>query len=419
MLGAMEREAEQIPRPLQSETRLLFRAALAIFTVTVGIGLFNGLHIIQLPQQVLLTHVHAGTLGWITLSVAAVCFWMFGNSRTAGVEHRLPGLLALAMGAAVPVYIVAFLSGNPVARAIFGTPVLLLIFALLAWTVAAARSLPMTVPRLGVIAALVSLSVGSTIGVLVQIELAVSSTFLPEGAIGAHVSAQVVGYLVLVGMSVAEWQLIPERRTLSWPGVIQVVLLFLGGILVAVGALLNVQPLLGAFIPLELIALVIYVVRIGPRIVRVRWSERGGGRHFALAAPFLVANLGLLLWLIVGVTVTKTYARFEAIPVWLIFAFDHTMFIGVMSNSLFGLIQEFTRQRRAIWAFADDVVFYGMNLGMLGFVGTLVTDSRALEKLFTPIMGGSILVGIVAYSMRLLAIRPPRSTRAEISRATL
>jgi len=214
-------------------------------------------------------------------------------------------------------------------------------------------------------------------------------------------------------MSVAEWQLIRARETLTKPGVIQVVLLFLGGLAVAVGALLNIQPLLGAFMPLELVALVMYGIRIGPRLARVQWSERGGARHFALAAPFLVANLGLLLWLIVGVTVTGAYSSFEAIPLWLIFAFDHTMFIGVMSNTLFGLIQEFTHARKATWAFADDVVFYGMNIGMLGFVGTLVADARALEKVFTPIMGGSILIGIVAYSLRLARAPLLPTARAE------
>ena len=46
-----------------------------------------------------------------------------------------------------------------------------------------------------------------------------------------------------------------------------------------------------------------------------------------------------------------------------------------------------------------------MNGGMIGFVLTLATDQRQLEKLFTPIMGGSILVGILAYSVRLQRLR--------------
>jgi hypothetical protein len=83
------------------------------------------------------------------------------------------------------------------------------------------------------------------------------------------------------------------------------------------------------------------------------------------------------------------------------------MFIGVMSNSLFGLIQQASRGAERFWPWAEQVVFWGMNGGMIGFVLTLATDQRQLEKLFTPIMGGSILVGIVTYSVRLRGLNLP------------
>ena len=37
-------------RPFESETRTLFRVALAMFTVTVLIGIFNGFHFVQLSR---------------------------------------------------------------------------------------------------------------------------------------------------------------------------------------------------------------------------------------------------------------------------------------------------------------------------------------------------------------------------------
>jgi len=61
------------------ETRLLFRVALAIFTVTVAIGIFNGFHFIQLSRAVILTHVHAGTLGWITLVATGAALWLYSE----------------------------------------------------------------------------------------------------------------------------------------------------------------------------------------------------------------------------------------------------------------------------------------------------------------------------------------------------
>src|SRR5947207_6648659 len=107
------------------ETRLLFRVALAIFTVTVAIGIFNGFHFVQLSRAVLLTHVHAGTLGWITLVATGAALWLYseGGDRLYSHARRV----AIGMAVAVPLYIAAFLSGNFLARAIFGVPVLLLI----------------------------------------------------------------------------------------------------------------------------------------------------------------------------------------------------------------------------------------------------------------------------------------------------
>jgi len=406
----MEEATNPIQSRYSSEIRWLFQAALLVFTVTVSIGILNGFHFITLPRQVLLTHVHAGTLGWITLGVIALCFWLFGEDTPVAGNPRVVQSLSLLAAIGIPIYVLAFLSGNLLARAIFGFPVLIAIVGVLIWLVGRAPRVTMTVPRLAVLAAITTLVVGSTIGVLIQLELASKSQFLPDGAIGGHVTAQVVGYLVLIGMAISEWRL-KNTPGLTWPGVIQVGLLFLGGILITIGALLNVQALLGAFIPAELAAVIIYCVRLGPQLRRVDWLAPTSDRHFGLVVPYLVLNLGLLIWLITGV-VTKAYARIELIPLWLIFAFDHTMFIGVMSNSLFGLIQQASRGAERFWPWAEQVVFWGMNGGMIGFVLTLATDQRGLEKLFTPIMGGSILVGIVTYSVRLQRLRTAAPTLA-------
>ena len=59
----------------------LLQIAMLIFVVTVLIGIANGTKVFgTLDRNVLLTHVHAGTLGWITLGVAAACLWIFGGT---------------------------------------------------------------------------------------------------------------------------------------------------------------------------------------------------------------------------------------------------------------------------------------------------------------------------------------------------
>src|SRR5256714_4607567 len=375
--------------------RLLFRVALAIFTVTVLIGIFNGFHFIQLSRAVLLTHVHAGTLGWITLVATGAAFWLYGDAGSRLKGHARG--VAIGMSIAVPVYVAAFLSGNLLARAIFGVPVLLLILGIAAFLVRGLDS-RLSVPRLGMLLAFVTLIVGSTLGVLVQIELAAKNTFLPAGAIGGHASAQVGGYLVLFALSAIEWRLRGDDA-FGWAGRTQVLLLFLGGLLLAVGVLFNIQPLLGTFIPLDLIALAIFLVRIGPRLVGVQWMEPGSSRQYAIAVPWAVVNLLLTIWFIVLFIGAK--GDFSKLNGGILTGADHAIFLGVMTNMAFGLMHDFALERPQVWAWAEQVVFWLLNLALAGFVVSLITQAQWAEKFFTPFQGLAVLVGIVAFSLRL------------------
>src|SRR3972149_5738326 len=71
-------------------TTALFLAAIGTYVVTVAIGILNGLDLVEFDHNTLMTHVHAGTLGWITLSVFAVCGWMFGAAAGPG-QGRISG----------------------------------------------------------------------------------------------------------------------------------------------------------------------------------------------------------------------------------------------------------------------------------------------------------------------------------------
>ena len=382
-------------RTFAAETRLLFRVALAIFTVTVLIGIFNGFHFIQLSRAVLLTHVHAGTLGWITLVATGAAFWLFSDAGSRLKGHARG--VAIGMSVAVPVYVAAFLSGNLPARAIFGLPVLLLIVGIVVFLIRGS-SAGLSVPRLGVLLAFVTLVVGSTLGVLVQVELAAKHTFLPEGAIGGHASAQVGGYLVLFALSAIEWRL-RGADGFGWPGRIQVLLLFVGGLLLAVGVLFNIQPLLGSFIPLDLIALAIFLVRIGPRIASARWLEPGSSRHYAIAVPWAVVNLLLTVWFVVLFIGAK--GDFSKVNFGILVGADHSIFLGVMTNMAFGLMLDFARDRPKALPWAEQVIFWMLNIALAGFVLSLISQAQWAEKFFTPFQGLALLIGIVAFSLRL------------------
>lgn len=157
------------------ETRFLLRVAPLIFVVTVGIGIFNGFHFVQLSRAILLTHVHAGTLGWVTIGAFATAFWLVSSAGSG--DNAAARWIAIAMTVAVPLYVLAFAINNFVARAVFGTPVLVIIVAMVIYILGAIRRAGWSVPALGFILAFTVLVIGSTIGVLYQIQLAAKARF--------------------------------------------------------------------------------------------------------------------------------------------------------------------------------------------------------------------------------------------------
>lgn len=404
--------------PWRAEIRLLFFVAACVFTATVLIGMVNGQRVIQLSHDVLLTHVHAGTLGWITLGVFAVSLWLFGagaaNARTRGSIRWLSILAA----AAVPLYVLAFLSGNYVARAVFGVPVLVAILAFFGWVIARARGwsrasgasgAPLGIARLALVGALLTLALGGLLGVLLQVQFAAGASLLPEGAFTAHPSALVTGYLALMGMAVSEWRLRPAGGRDRGLALTQIACFFASGLLIAVAFLLNVVPLLAVNSLLLLVGTLIYLWRFAGRIAGAGWLRRSSARFFAASGVFIVVNMALTIFLTAAL-VTGIYSD-ETVPLGMLLALDHTMFIGVMTNALFGLVRD-AGERPAAWPWVHDAVFWGMNVGLAGFVIALISGADLLIKLSTPVMGVGILLGIAVYAPLLIRQRSAVPVRA-------
>jgi len=395
--------------PWRTDIRILLVAAMIVFLITVLIGLLNGQHIVQLSQDVLLTHVHAGTIGWITLSVFAISLWVFGEGAPQETNQYIRWSTIVA-AISVPLYVLAFLSGNSIARAVFGVPVLLVMIAFFGWVVARMRKIRLGVAQLAILASLLTLVLGGLLGVLLQFQFASASVFLPAGAFGAHPATMTSGYLVLIGMALSEISLIPDTGKVSRLGVTQVILLFLAGLAIGIGLLLNLMPLLGLNTLFAVIGVLIYIIRFAPKIVRVNWLGHNSSRFFAISALFVVAYNVLGVYLVASL-ISGAFPG-GAIPPGLLIALDHSIFIGVMTNAIFGLIHEATQERRTLWPWAEDVLFWGMNIGLIGFLITLLSGVPVLERIFTPIMGLSILLGLLTYGLRMRT--PPVAEEIEV-----
>ena len=102
-----------------ASARGLYLVAMAVFVVTVSIGIANGLDAVEFDRNAILTHVHSGTLGWITLTLVATAAWLY-----RAMDRRL----AITLAVLVPLYVAAFYTTFFGLRAVLGTLLLLTIF---------------------------------------------------------------------------------------------------------------------------------------------------------------------------------------------------------------------------------------------------------------------------------------------------
>jgi hypothetical protein len=374
-------------------SRNLYLVAMAIFLVTIAIGILNGLNVVEFDRNQLLTHVHSGTIGWLTLGIIATAFVYF---RSADVR------LATALAILVPVYVAAFYTGSFQLRAITGVALFIAIAWLVVWVwrtyLASSRSLP----GLGLAFALSMFALGAVVGVLLQVGFATGQTFVPGDGIGAHAGGMTYGYLVLAAMSIQEWRV---KGTTGMPrgGIVQLAALFIGGLII-VAALLTGAAQAGGMLYLfaELIAVLLFVVRILPTSLRISWGAASAERHLAAASIWIVVALGLFMYLVVLLIGAK--GDINAVPTGMLIASDHATYIGVITNTTFAILTTLLAGAAGSAAIRQ-VVFWGMNLGLLVFVIGLVTSIEGLKMIGAPAMGVSLLIGLAVFAMGLVRTR--------------
>ena len=382
--------------PLRAEVKLLLQVAMVLFVWTVVIGILNGTDLVDFDRKVLLSHVHAGTLGWITTSVFAASLWLFGSTARAGEVTAGRGL-AWASSVILPVFALTFAFTYDDPRAILGTLALLAIIGVFAWVVVRARQIELTTVHLGFLAAVATSVVGGIIGVLLATEIATGRNVLTDGGSDAHPATMVVGFLIPVGMALAEWGL---RGRTTEPagrlGVAQVGLPFIGGLLLMIGLLFEIDPLPPLASLIELIGVGIFFKRMWGPLRSVAWGERTPGRYAAASAVAIIVNIIFLNYL-----VGANEGDLDLVGTNQILALDHTMFVGVLTNAIFALLLIATAGRSR-WPWIDDIVFAGMNVALVGFVVSLLAETTWLMRIATPVLGACILAGLVDRTLALV-----------------
>ena len=383
--------------------RDLYLVAMAVFVVNIVIGILNGADVVDFDRNQILTHVHAGTIGWLTLTIVASTFLLF---RAA--DQRLMLVLAVL----VPIYVFAFYTGIFALRAIGGIALLIAIGWLVWWLWRQFLAGERTLPRLAVTLGLTSFGYGALIGVLIQVSLAAGVTLLPGDAIGAHASAMTFGYLVLVAMGLIEWRIL-GTRDLPRAGVIQVGALFLGGLTISVSLLAGAaQAGGGIYLLTQLVAVILFAVRIWPSSLRINWAAADPIRHFAASSIWVVFALVLFMYIVFkfissGATNTDPGAA-PPIDLNVLIASDHSAYIGIVTNIVLGLLTVLLLRSQVRRSWIGQVVFWGVNLGLLVFVIGLIVNTAEIKRIGAPVMGTTLLVAlaILAYT----ALREPLDT---------
>lgn len=394
--------------------RRVFIAALVLFVVTIVVGILNGLDIYEPDHDTLITHVHAGTLGWISLAVGGTALLMFSQGRALSDSEVARGTaLGWSLIGAIALYVAAFLvgdriPGDRIQRPIVGTLLFLVVIWFVVWLFQSNRAYDRSsVSRLGMQLAWVSMLIGATFGVILGIytsqnEVPGLSDETAAAVADAHPPAMVIGFLILAAFAVIEWLIHDEK---SWAesrlGATMMWLVFAGGVLVNVAFVSGLEEeLLG---PANLIAIVgvgILVARAWGKLMPAGWRGAGTGIYPRMSILLLLVYLALLTVIIVRiVSGAMDIDALTETEFGLILTFDHVMFIGVMTNVLFGVLS--SSLHGADLKPVDRVLLWGVNLGILGFGLGLITVTPWLKRISTPVMGACLLIGIGYYVMEL------------------
>jgi hypothetical protein len=395
----------QLPASIQErrfalEITLLLQGAMLIFLFTVSIGILNGTDLVDFDQKIILAHVHTGTLGWLTLCVFACALWLFGEGEMSrGLEShaRITSYVAIAT---FLLFNFAFATTYDEFRPFAGTLAGTAIVAFLAWVVIRAGQVDLTTPHVGVLVAVATSVVGAVVGVLLCMRLATGDEWIPKGGEDAHPATMVVGFLVPVAMALGEWALTwPRPAPVTRLGVVQMSFPFVGGLMLLVGLLWEIDPLVQMSLPVEMVGILIYLFRMRRELLGALAPGAPWQARFAAASPpYLFVVIALFIYLI-----GKYEGDADLIPTHKIVAIDHLTFIGAMTNAIFALLLAITGERLRRWPWLPPLIFVGVNVGLVLFVLGLYHDTATLKQIGTPLLGAALLGGLATFTYAIFA----------------
>jgi hypothetical protein len=367
-----------------------------IFVITVVIGILNGTDLWDPPRNTLLTHVHSGTLGWITLGVFGGAIWMMGDAGSG--TGSMAKFAIVAIGADVLAFLSVDLTDTTsIQRPIGGTLAFVAMTWVFVWALRTMAGKRWDVAKLGMILSLAFLVFGAVLGVLLGLQLADIDVVAAENSsrlAESHPGAMVIGFVVLAALALIEWLIQDESPSLAqgWHGVagtIQMLLVFVAGVVLVVGFLVGNESLLQMGVPLQVLGAIVLLARHGHRLAPAGWSGETDDKFVRIAVVGLVVVVALIAYLIAEIIGGADFTELLGVAL----AMDHINFLLVSTSLIFAMMSKGSEVTER----ANSIIFWGLTIGVTGFAVGLVTEEAVLKRIFTPVLGLALLHGIFTY----------------------
>jgi len=388
-----------------SQLRIIFIGSGLLFLINNYFGFANALTDGEIARAQVLVHLHAGSIGWITLSAIGVGIWLVTGDRDVSPAYerrvRFLGWAAVVVFAAyIPNFWLAFLPSDVAITTflpIFGSLAVLVLWSSAIFVLSQLRhQVSLSTVQLLAAGALLVASIGATVGALLGLERAIGP-FLPIAGgdrVAPH-AGMMDTYLFLTAAAIIEWTVRPMTPW-SRAGAVQAGAWTVGAALVPLAFFLDAVPvLLPLFLLLLLVGMGIFLARITWRAL-VAGPMADEGRSWAFfGASWLVVFMAGFLYAI-------SAPDFDSLPAWFGAAFAHAGFVGMMTNLLLAVHAARASESQTTLAWGEPVARWTINIGLLVFIGLEIAAGIRLGAL---IMGVGVVTGVLTMLARLWTSR--------------
>jgi hypothetical protein len=389
-----------------NQIRMLFIGSSILFLANIYFGFDNALPD-SIPRWQTLVHTHAGTLGWVTLSVIGLAIWIHTGERevSGAYVRRIKNLSRFGIAIFGGFIISVGLGFAGFGRSFFILMGILgVIAAIYIWTAAIfsigqlRQQQVVATSHLLISAALLIASLGSTMGVLLGLEYATGVFFVPGSErIGTHAGVMDT-YLLLAAAAIVEFYM-QKDTSQRWnkSGMFITVAWSLSMISILLGLLLDLLPALMASVPLMLLALIVFLARGGWRPIKLNPLRKGN------QGWFFFGTIWIVVWGLFFIWIAATFADdISLVPHWASVFFVHSAFVGMMTNLLLGVYSQHSQGARDTFSWGEPLAMWLINLGLVLFLALeIISESRVGSV----VMGIGILLGVFTMIQRLRAER--------------